>query len=99
MTAMEAYNEAFAPSVEDAYGPVDEKTDLVSLIDQRIQKALEPVTMVLRRIINDSDTNSADLDHHHDWIQDATNHLNALKMMVANSQRNRLLYRHYLSIR
>lgn len=97
MTAMEAYNEAFAESSENVTGPLDETQDLVRLIDERVQKAMEPITVVLRQIIKDQQKDSADLDHHHDWIQDATRHLGALRMMVGATQRNRLLYKHYLS--
>lgn len=97
MTAMEAYNEAFATRAEDLARSMDEKEDLVRLIDERIQKALEPVSVVLRQIIKDEDNNSSDLDKHHDWLQDLTRHVAALQKLAGATQRNRQLYRYYLS--
>jgi hypothetical protein len=96
MSAMEAYNEAFGETSEVTSGEMDASPDLVSLIDKRIEAKLDPIKKLAIQLVKDIDELNDAVDKSYAWGSDVNAQIAALRLMVANTQRNRLLFQHHL---
>lgn len=95
MTAMEAYNECFGEHTEDYIRQIDETGDLVTTINAILEKKLEPYRLLAIQMVKDLDEINKALDQSYAWGSDIQNQVEAIKRMIANTQRARMLFQHH----